>query len=148
MGKPKKWIIAAALLALPAAACMAEKDAATAAAVSSSTVRRGLTIPVPASQLLSVKLGDRVDVSVTLKKSGNEMVNVTLLQNVEVSGLHRPDKMEGLGTVELLVGPNDAQYLALCTANASSVRLFLRAPGDNEIRPLSAASYRRLFGDK
>lgn len=110
---------------------------------------RGLTLPIAGVQLLNVKKGDSVDVLVTFNAVMNddrkEMVTATILQNVLVLEVSRPDKVADTGAIQLMLNPNEAQYAALSTAQAQSMTLSKRTPGDREMHPMEMASFRRLF---
>lgn len=112
---------------------------------------RGTTLPAPGSQLLFLKKGDRVDVLVTFDakmsedgKERKEKVTSTFLQNIVVINVVKPEKADGLGAVELLLNPVEAQYAALALAQGD-VTITVRAPGDTELHPMEIASFRRLI---
>ena len=112
---------------------------------------RGTTLPAPGSQLLFLKKGDRVDVLVTFDakmsedgKERKEKVTATFLQNIVVINVVKPEKTDGLGAVELLLNPVEAQYAALALAQGD-VTISVRAPGDTELHPMEIASFRRLI---
>lgn len=113
---------------------------------------RGTTLPVGGDQVLYVKKGDRVDVLVTFdaktqdkdKKERKEKVTATILQNVVVLNVRRPEKVDDLGAVELLLNPVEAQYAALSLAQGS-IHIAVRAVGDVELHPMEMASFRRLI---
>lgn len=110
---------------------------------------RGLTLPMAGVQLLNVKKGDSVDVLVTfnaiMTDDRKEMVTATILQNVLVLEINRPEKVADTGAIQLMLNPNEAQYAALSTAQAQSLTLSRRTPGDREMHPMEMASFRRLF---
>src|SRR3989338_7833685 len=71
---------------------------------------RGTSVPIDGDQLLYLKKGDRVDVMVTFearvgdeKGDRKEMVTPTILQNVVVINLVKPEKAGVKGAVELLL---------------------------------------------
>lgn len=108
---------------------------------------RGTAIPVSGDQLLFVKKGDRVDVLVTFDaaaKDAKEKVTATILQNVIVINVQKPASAAGTGVIELLVNPNEAQYLALSEAQGQT-SIAVRAPGDVSMRPMEMASFRKLI---
>ncbi|MCX5784771.1 MAG: RcpC/CpaB family pilus assembly protein [Elusimicrobia bacterium] len=109
---------------------------------------RGTSIPAPGDQLLYVKKGDRVDVLVTFDtvtaKEVKEKVTATILQNVIVINVKRPDNVKDMGAIELLCNPNEAQYLALSEAQGKT-SIAVRAPGDVEMHPMEMASFRKLI---
>lgn len=113
---------------------------------------RGTTLPVSGDQALYLKEGDRVDVLVTFdaktqdkgKEERKEKVTATILQNVAVLNVSRPEKVDDLGAVELLLNPVEAQYAALSIAQGS-IHIVLRAVGDVELHPMEMASFRRLI---
>ncbi|OGS55718.1 MAG: hypothetical protein A3J79_05410 [Elusimicrobia bacterium RIFOXYB2_FULL_62_6] len=108
---------------------------------------RGTAITVSGDQLLFVKKGDRVDVLVTFDaatKEAKEKVTATILQNVIVINALKPARMEDKGVVELLLNPNEAQYLALSDAQGQ-VSIAIRAPGDVGMKAMEMASFRKLI---
>lgn len=109
---------------------------------------RGTPITLGWDQLLYVKKGDRVDVMVTfeaiMKDDRKEKVTATILQNVVVVNVMKPAGREGVGVIELLLNPNEAQYAALSAAQGK-VHISVRAPGDLELHPMEMASFRRLI---
>ncbi|MDA8244988.1 MAG: RcpC/CpaB family pilus assembly protein [Elusimicrobia bacterium] len=110
---------------------------------------RGTSIALPGDQLLYLRKGDRVDVLVTfdaaMKDSSKETMTATILQNVVVINVARPGKLTGTGAVELLLNPNEAQYLALSVSQAKRITIAVRAAGDTELHPMEMASFRRLI---
>ena len=110
---------------------------------------RGVSLPVPGAQTLFLDSGDRVDLLVTFeavtKGDVKEMVTATMLQNVIVLNVSRPDRADETGVVQLLCNPNEAQYAALSLAQSKRVNIIRRAPGDVEMRPMEMASFRKLF---
>ncbi len=155
-------LIAAVLLAPPALradAAEAGGKSAGAREVSSSTAPvspaslepgyRAVSIPVAGDQLLYVKKGDRVDVLVSFsapsEKGGTELTTATILQNVAVTDIVRPAKVEDQGVIELLTDPVEAQYLALSVARGKKVDIAVRAPGDHDVHPMDMASFRKLI---
>ncbi|MDE2293600.1 MAG: hypothetical protein KGL53_16075 [Elusimicrobia bacterium] len=108
---------------------------------------RGIAVPLGGDQLTFIKKGDRVDVLVTFEanlKDDKEKMTATILQNIIVLDIRRPSKLTDMGAVELLVNPNEGQYMALAL-NQGGVRLMLRAPGDTELHPMEMAAFRKLF---
>lgn len=110
---------------------------------------RGTSIALPGDQLLYLKKGDRVDVLVTFaakkEKDVQETLTATILQNVIVINVVKPEKVTGTGAVELLLNPNEAQYLALSVSQAKTISIAVRAPGDVELHPMEMASFRKLI---
>ena len=113
---------------------------------------RGTTLPVGGDQALYLKKGDRVDVLVTFdaktqdkgKQERKEKITATILQNVVVLNVRRPEKVDDLGAVELLLNPVEAQYAALSIAQGD-IHIVLRAAGDVELHPMEMASFRKLI---
>jgi Flp pilus assembly protein CpaB len=109
---------------------------------------RGMPVPLSGDQAAFVKKGDRVDVMVTfeakIKNDAKEKVTATILQNVLVLDLIKPAKLEDKGVIELVLNPNEAQYLAL-SLQQGELRLSVRGPGDKEMHPMEMASFRKLF---
>jgi hypothetical protein len=110
---------------------------------------RGVSLKVSGSQVMFLESGDRADMLVTFEAVMNsgtkEKVTATILQNVVVVKVHRPDTAAGTGVVQLLCNPNEAQYAALSLGQGSAITLVRRAPGDTEMRPMEIASLRKLF---
>ena len=110
---------------------------------------RGVSLPVAGAQALYLGRGDRVDMLVTFEAvmTGDirEKVTATILQNVLVTGVHKPASAAAPGVVQLLCNPNEAQYAALSLAQGSNIVLVRRAAGDFEMRPMEIASFRKLM---
>jgi len=159
MNKIKLMVVCAAVLAAPAALFAAEEKPAEAVTVSSGTGvgapvglakgYRGTAIPVGGDQLLYVKKGDRVDVLVTFEattgKDRKETLTATILQNVIVINVSRPEKVDDQGAIELLLNPVEAQYAALSVAQAKNINISVRSIGDTELHPMEMASFRKLI---
>ena len=155
----KLMLICAAALAAPSALSAGEEKAAEPVAVSSAPAAalpaglvsgyRGTSIPAPGDQLLYVKKGDRVDLLVTFDgtvgKGEKETMTATILQNVVVINVRKPEKIEGVGAIELLLNPVEAQYAALSVAQGKNLNISVRAPGDTELHPMEMASFRKLI---
>lgn len=108
---------------------------------------RGMGVPISGSQVPFVKRGDRVDVYVTFDaqlKDAKEKVTATILQNVLVADVKPPEKIDQNGAIDLIVNPNEAQYLALAFMQGD-VRFAVRAEGDTEMKPMEMAAFRKLF---
>lgn len=113
---------------------------------------RGTTLPVGGDQALYLKKGDRVDVLVTFdakmqdkgKQERKEKITATILQNVVVLNVRKPEKVDDIGAVELLLNPVEAQYAAL-SIGQGSIHIVLRAVGDIELHPMEMASFRKLI---
>jgi len=108
---------------------------------------RAMALPFPAHQLLFIEPGDRVDIMVTFSaemgdkdKTRMEEVTATIMQNVVVLGVNRPN-----GVVQVIFNPNEAQYAALFASKDKTLWLSRRAPGDTEMHPMEMASARKLF---
>ena len=109
---------------------------------------RGMAVSLPGDQAAFVKKGDRVDVMVTfdakLKGQEKEKVTATILQNVLVFDVIKPAKLEDKGVIDLILNPNESQYLALGLWQGS-IQISVRGPGDKEMHPMEMASFRKLF---
>jgi len=109
---------------------------------------RRMGIPVPGSQVAFMNPGDRVDVLVTfeatMQGTKKEKITATVLQNVIVADVKKSEKIEEAGAAELIVNPNEAQYLALSMMQGT-IYVLVRAKGDTEMHPLEMASFRKLF---
>lgn len=134
-----------------AAAAAAPAAKAKAQTVGLSAGYRGVSIPVGGDQLLYLKKGDRVDVLVTfdakMSEDGQERkekITATFLQNIVVINLHKPEKVDGTGAIELMLNPVEAQYAALGVAQGN-INITVRAPGDLELHPMEMASFRKLI---
>lgn len=110
---------------------------------------RGVSLPVPGSQTLFLAAGERVDLLVTfeavMSKGAKQKVTATILQNVVVLKVARPEAAVGTGVVQLLVNPNEAQYAVLSLAQSSSIYMTRRAAGDIELHPMEIASFGKLL---
>ncbi len=155
------WIAAVLLVppALRAGEAEPEGKGAAVREVSSSTAPvspgslepgyRAVSIPAAGDQLLYVKKGDRVDVLVSYvapsEKGGKELTTATILQNVVVTNIIKPAKVEDQGVIEFLMDPVEAQYVALSVARGKKVEIAVRAPGDHDVHPMDMASFRKLI---
>ncbi|MDA8130237.1 MAG: hypothetical protein M0011_01905 [Elusimicrobia bacterium] len=110
---------------------------------------RGVTLPVSGPQALFLNPGDRADMLVTFEAimAGDvkEKVTATILQNVLVTKVQKPDSPDGVGAVQMLVNPMEGQYASLSLAQASNIVLTRRAAGDMEMHPMEIASFRKLL---
>ncbi|HBA60627.1 MAG TPA: hypothetical protein DCZ92_07375 [Elusimicrobia bacterium] len=110
---------------------------------------RAVSLPVAAVQALFLSPGDRVDLLVTfeavMKGDTKEMVTATILQNIIVLNVYRPDSLDGNGVVQLMCNPNEAQYAALSLAQSKRINVTRRAPGDVQLSPMEMASFKKLF---
>ncbi len=109
---------------------------------------RGVSVPVDASQAVFLHKGDHVDMLVTfdaLMGGGDkEKITATILQNVTVLNVHKPDGPSGTGVVQLLCNPMEAEYAALSAAQGTEIYFPRRAAGDDSLRPMEVASFRKL----
>ena len=145
----KSLATAALLAALTVAGARADGKLAAGGVIPAGY--RGFSLPLSGTELAFVKKGDRVDVLVefegVLKTKGEdakEKIVATILQNVIIVDMKRPEKLDQLGVVELMLNPNEAQYAALSEAQGA-VHLSLRAEGETEMHPMEMASFRKLF---
>ncbi|KAF0125236.1 MAG: hypothetical protein FD189_1831 [Elusimicrobia bacterium] len=110
---------------------------------------RGVSLPLSGSQVLFLSPGDRVDMLVTfdavMAEDRKEKVTATILQNVSVLKVDKPETSDGTGVVQLLCNPSEAQYAALSLVQGGSIGLARRAKGDYELHPMEIASFRKLF---
>lgn len=110
---------------------------------------RGVSLPLSGSQVMFLSQGDRVDMLVTfdaiMTGDRKEKVTATILQNVVVVKVDKPETSDGVGVVQLLCNPNEAQYAALSLVQGGSIALSRRARGDFELHPMEIASFRKLF---
>ncbi len=110
---------------------------------------RGVSLKVPASQVAFLESGSRIDMLVTFEAimtgGAKEKVTATILQNVVVVKVYRPEIPGGSGVVQLMCNPNEAQYAALSLAQSKNINLIRRAAQDFEMRPMEIASFKRLF---
>ncbi len=110
---------------------------------------RGVSLPVPGDQTLFLTSGERVDMLVTFEaitgKGVKDVVTATILQNVVVLKVSRPETPDGKGVVQLLCNPNEAQYAMLSLAQCKGINLTRRAAGDVELHPMEIASLVKLF---
>ncbi|MFA5138499.1 MAG: RcpC/CpaB family pilus assembly protein [Elusimicrobiota bacterium] len=109
---------------------------------------RGLTMPISGHQVAFISEGDRVDVLVTfdaqMKDKVKEKVTATILQNVIVVKVSKPQKLDEMGAVQLLVNPNEAQYAALAWRQGDCT-ITLRKENDVKMEPMEMAAFRKLF---
>ncbi|MCX5790904.1 MAG: hypothetical protein NTY45_01620, partial [Elusimicrobia bacterium] len=95
---------------------------------------RGVSLKVPASQVAFLDNGARIDMLVTFEAimadGTKEKVTATILQNVIVVKVYKPETPGGTGVVQLMCNPNEAQYAALSLAQSKNINLIRRAPGD------------------
>ena len=137
-------VFAGLLAAFAAGAAWCADDAAPTALIPGY---RGVTLALSGDQLQFLNKGDHVDAMVTFEaqvKDGKEKVTATILQYVLVLDVVKPAKLDDRGAVELVLNPNEAQYLAL-SLQKGAVQLTLRAPGDAAMKPMEMASFRKLF---
>ncbi len=110
---------------------------------------RGVTLPVSGSQALFLKPGDRADMLVTFEAimAGDvkEKVTATILQNVLITRVEKPEVPDGAGAVQMLVNPVEAQYASLSLAQGSNIVISRRADGDTAMSPMEIASFRKLL---
>jgi Flp pilus assembly protein CpaB len=143
----KTYIVAAALLA--ASTVVTARSADTSSPDAVPTGYRGVAVPVSGDQAAFLKKGDRVDALVTfdaqLKDKIKEKLTATIIQNALVLDIIKPAKLEDKGVVELVLNPNEAQYLAL-GLKQGDLTLTVRSDGDKEMKPMEMASFRKLFG--
>ncbi|MBV8817179.1 MAG: Flp pilus assembly protein CpaB [Acidobacteriaceae bacterium] len=93
--------------------------------------------------------GNRVDVQVVQNRSHPDAVLKTMLQNVEVLSVSKPDPSQMHTTpsiVTLLVSPDNADRVALADSGAN-IRLLLRNPLDNEEGTRPGMAVGSLFRD-
>ena len=155
----KLIVICAAAMTAPSALYAGDEKAAEPVTVSSGAAvalpvglvkgYRGTAIPAPGDQLLYVRKGDRIDLLVTFEaateKEATETMTATILQNVLVINVRKPEKTEETGAIELLLNPVEAQYAALSVAQGKNVNITVRSPGDTELHPMEMASFRKLI---
>lgn len=110
---------------------------------------RGVTVTLPGDQLLFINKGDSIDILVTfqavLKNDKKELVTATILQNVKVINILKPESPFGQGMVQVLLNPNEAQYLELSMVQAKHIGITLRSTGDKELHPMELASFKKLI---
>jgi Flp pilus assembly protein CpaB len=133
------------------AAWCADDDAATVAYRHPTALiagYRAMTLYLSGDQLQFLNKGDHVDALVTfeakMKDNAKEKVTATILQNILILDVAKPVKPEDKGVVELVLNPNESQYLAL-SLQQGELRLVRRAEGDTELHPMEMASFRKLF---
>lgn len=103
---------------------------------------------IPWAETEFIKKDDRVDVLYTFRIPNEmRMVTVTLLQNVLVLEVLRPEHDEKTGAIVLALSPKDAQYLALAL-NMGSIKLLQRGEGDLTLYTMQIADMQNLFGQK
>jgi len=150
--KTRRIAAAVLLVALVALAARSGENAAAAPKAKASASfagYRGFSFALPGAQLAFVSKGDRVDVLSTFEATvgdtkDKERVTATILQNCVVRDLRKADKPGDNGTVELLLNPVEAQYLALALQEGA-VQVIRRFEDDREMKPMEIASFRKLF---
>lgn len=139
-----------AVAALAAAVLLAAPVRAGDAAPKGDAVPAGyrtITLPMRGTSIAFLKKGDRVDVLVTFDanmKDGKEKVTATILQNIVVRNVLKPGELTGTGAIELLVNPNEAQYVEL-GEKQGDLQVLIRGEEDKEMKPMEMASFRKLF---
>ena len=110
---------------------------------------RAVSLPVPGYQAFFLKPGDRVDLLVTFEAlmadDYKEIVTATILQDNVVLNVSRPETLDGVGVVQLMCNPNEAQYAALSLAEGKRLSFIRRAPDDTELHPMEMASFKKLL---
>jgi len=110
---------------------------------------RGVTVTLPGDQLLFINKGDFIDITVTfqavMKNDKKELVTATILQNVKVINILKPESPFGQGMIQVLLNPNEAQYLELSVVQAKHIGITLRSTGDKELHPMEIASFKKLI---
>jgi Flp pilus assembly protein CpaB len=146
--KMRNVVAAGVLAALAAGAARGGEKTSAASHAGVPLGYRAVSVPVSGEQVQFLKKGDRVDAMVTfealLKDGIKEKATATILQNVLVLDVIRPTKVEDKGVAELILNPNEAQYMALSLMQGSVV-LARRGDGDVEMHPMEMASFRKLF---
>jgi Flp pilus assembly protein CpaB len=124
------------------------RSAETSSPATLRTGYRGVAVAISGYQAAFLKKGDHVDVLVTfearLKDNAKEKVTATIIQNVPVLDIIKSAKLEDKGAVELVLNPNETQYLALALQQGE-LYITVRAEGDKELHPMEMASFRKLF---
>ena len=109
---------------------------------------RGTSLPIPGHQLVFIEKGDRVDVMVAFEAQmadkRKEKVTATISQNVPVIDVFRPAKIDDIGTIQLLLNPEEAQYVALSSAQGA-IYIVARGEGDEAMHSMEMASFHKLF---
>lgn len=110
--------------------------------------RRAVGVPIDEDQLLTVKVGDRVDLiavfDATTTAGGKRKVAATMLQNVRVLGVTKTEALHAKGVVTLELNPVEAQY-ALLGVRQGELGLSVRGPGDLDIYPMEMSSFAKFF---
>ena len=107
---------------------------------------RATVVAAEKAELLFIKPGDRLDMTVTFNAlmgdNRKETVTATILQNVLV--LDKADK-GGVHAVVIALNPNEAQYAMLSLNEGYKVHFTIRGKGDTEMHPMEIASFKKLI---
>lgn len=113
---------------------------------------RAVPMEFPAWQAEGLKRGDRVDLLMTYDNAGaagaKDTITATIIQAAPVLSVTRPakdDSAEAKCSVRLILTPVQAQYAALAAVQARELRLAARADGDAEVKPMEAASLKKII---
>jgi hypothetical protein len=112
---------------------------------------RVFAMAFPAYELEGVKRGDRVDLLVTYDNVGangaKDTITATIIQAAPVLSVSKPQdgQVQAQAAVRLLLTPVQAQYAALAVVQARELRLAARAEGDAEVKPMEAASFKKII---
>ena len=131
------------LLAVVVAGCA---GAGAAAELNAPKGYRATVVAAEKAELLFIKPGDRLDMTVTfgalMADNRKETVTATILQNVLV--LDTADKGD-VHAVVIALNPNEAQYAMLSLNEGYKVHFTIRGKGDTEMHPMEIASFKRLI---
>jgi len=131
------------LLAAVAAVCAGTGFAAE---VNAPMGYRATVVAAEKAELLFIKPGDRLDMTVTFNAlmgdNRKETVTATILQNVLV--LDTADKGD-VHAVVIALNPNEAQYAMLSLNEGYKVHFTIRGKGDTEMHPMEIASFKKLI---
>ena len=109
---------------------------------------RAMTLALEGYQLRFLEAGVRVDVMVTFEaniQEHKEWVTATILQNVLALNVQQPAGDDKMGVLQLMLNPNEVQFLALAVDSGRKVTVALRPTGDADMKPMEMASFRKLF---
>jgi pilus assembly protein CpaB len=130
---------------------VARSDVAAGLSAKVEKSRRAISIPVNNITALHglVNPGDHVDVLVTFNVPGEQKVPATstVVQNVPVlavnGNLEGGGSKQELQTVTIMVGPVEAQQIALAVQHGS-IQLALRSPDDGDVVPVRTSKLEDL----
>lgn len=107
---------------------------------------RATVVPAERAELLFIKPGGRLDMTVTFNAlmgdGRKETVTASILQNVLVLDTVQKD---GLNAVVIALNPDEAQYAMLSLTEGYKIHFTIRGKDDTGMHPMEIASFKRLI---